>query len=718
MGKPGSTFSESWHRIADLKVSLRPTVKGRRQVFRGELWHVLSDSFNNTFFRLRPEAWDFISRLRPDRTVEAVWEEALQRNPDMAPGQEDVLQLLTQLYYANLLYFKNPADSAMLFERYRKRRQREIKSKLLGIMFMRFPLFDPDRILKKNLFLIKLIFGIPGAFVWLAVVAAAVKCAVEQFDMVTRQAEGILSPDNLFLLYVAMVIVKTLHELGHAMACRRFGGEVHVMGVMLLIFTPLPYMDATSSWSFRNRWQRALVGGAGMITEIFLAGLATFVWANTGAGTLHSLAYNVMFIASVSTLIFNGNPLLRFDGYYILSDLLDIPNLSTRAIQHLRHIAEKYLLGYRESTSPAQSSRESFWLAVFGILSGIYRVIVFCGIILFVADKFLLAGMLMALLCIFAWGVVPVFRLIQYLASSPRLAKTRLRAVSVCIFISGMIFFFMALFPMPNRFRAPGLLEAVQYVRVVNHAPGYVKTMLVRSGTLVEKGTALIEMTDRELDIEIERANAQKKEARALQMRAMSRAVEDLKPIKKRFETITARLADLARQKQELIVRARQAGVWVAPPASELERKWLPKGFVLGEIVGSRNFRFSSVVSQDDAADLFVDRIHTAQVRLYGQEGCDIAVENFEIVPYQHDKLPSAALGWLGGGEVAVSMSDDTGLKTSEPFFLIFADVKPNPDVLFFHGRSGKIRFSMDNEPLVVQWGRSIRQLLQKRYHI
>lgn len=718
MGKPGSTFSESWHRIADLSVSLRPTVRGRRQIFRGELWYVLYDPFNNTFFRLRPEAWDFVSRLRPDRTVEEVWEEALQRSPDMAPGQEDVLQLLTQLYYANLLYFKIPADSAGFFERYRKRRQREVQSKLLSIMFMRFPLFDPDRILKKNIFLIRHIFGIPGAIVWLAVVLAAVKCVIEQLDMVTQQAEGILAPDNLFLLYLGMVIVKTLHEFGHAMACRRFGGEVHVMGVMLLIFTPLPYMDATSSWSFRNRWQRALVGAAGMIMEIFLAGLATFVWAGTGAGTLHSLSYNVMFIASVSTVIFNGNPLLRFDGYYILSDLLDIPNLSTRAIQHLRHIAEKYLLGYRESTSPAQSVRESFWLTVFGILSGIYRVIVFGGIILFVADKFLLAGMLMALFCIFAWGVVPVFRLTQYLASSPRLAKTRMRAVSVCLLIFWLIFFFLALFPLPNRFRAPGLLEAVQYTRVVNHAPGYVKTMLVHSGTRVEKGTALIEMTDRELDIEIDSANAQKKEARALQMRAMSRAVEDLKPIQKRLETITARLADLARQKQELIVRARQAGVWVAPPASELEGKWLPKGFFLGEIVGSGDFRFSSVVSQDDAADLFVDRIRKAQVRLYGHEGVDIDVEKFEIVPYQHDKLPSAALGWLGGGEVAVSMSDDTGLKTSEPFFLIFADVKPNPDVLFLHGRSGKIRFSMNNEPLVVQWGRSIRQLLQKRYHI
>ncbi len=718
MGKSVSTFSESWHRIADLKVSLRPTVRGRRQVFRGELWHVLYDPFNNTFFRLRPEAWDFVSRLRPDRTVEAIWEEALERNPDIAPGQEDVLQLLTQLYYANLLYFKIPADSARLFERYRKRRQREIKSKLLSVMFMRFPLFDPDRILKKNIFLIKQVFGVLGAIVWLAVVASAIKCVVEQFHMVSSQAEGILAPDNLFLLYAGMVIVKSLHEIGHAMACRRFGGEVHVLGVMLLIFTPLPYMDATSSWSFRNRWHRALVGSAGMLTEIFLAGIATFVWANTGAGNLHSLAYNVMFIASVSTVIFNGNPLLRFDGYYILSDLLDIPNLSTRAGQHLRHIAERYLLGYRESTSPAASTKESVWLTVFGILSGIYRVIVFGGIILFVADKFLLAGMLMALMCIFAWGVVPVFRLMQYLASSPRLAKTRLRAVSVSLLIFSVIFFFMALFPMPNRFRAPGFLEAVEYVRVVNHAPGYVKTVLVHSGTRVEKGTALIEMTDRELDFQINGANAQRKEARALQMRAMSQAVEDLKPIRKRLDTITVELADLARQKQELIVRAREAGVWVAPPASELEGKWLPKGFMLGEIVGGSGFRFSSVVSQDDAADLFVDRIRKAQVRLYGQEGNDIEVEKFEIVPYQHDKLPSAALGWMGGGEVAVSMSDDTGLNTSEPFFLIFADVKFNPDVVFFHGRSGKIRFSMNNEPLVVQWGRSIRQLLQKRYHI
>src|SRR5436853_7936301 len=131
MATTGKTFSESWHRVAGLRIALRPTVKVRRQFFRGEKWYILEDPFNNQFFRLRPEAYDFVSRLDPNRTVESVWEECLSRRPDDAPGQEDAIQLLTQLYFANLLYFEMPADTEMLFERYKQRRQREIRSRLL-----------------------------------------------------------------------------------------------------------------------------------------------------------------------------------------------------------------------------------------------------------------------------------------------------------------------------------------------------------------------------------------------------------------------------------------------------------------------------------------------------------------------------------------------------------------------------------------------------------
>lgn len=718
MPKPGKTFSESWHRVAGLNVSLRSTVKVRKQFFRGERWHILYDSFNNQFFRLRPEAYDFISRLRPDRTVEEVWEESLERYPDDAPGQEDVIQLLTQLHFANLLYFEVPADSAKLFERYKKRRRREIRSKLLSIMFIRIPLLDPENFLKRFLPVIKVLLGHVGAILWIAVVGTALKVVLDRFDAVTEQAQGILAPDNLILLYAGLVVIKTLHEFGHAMACRRFGGEVHTMGVMLLVFTPLPYMDATSSWSFRSRWHRAFVGGAGMIVEIFVAGLATFLWAYTGPGTLHSLAYNMMFIASVSTLLFNANPLLRFDGYYILSDLLEVPNLHTRSLKHLKHIVERYLFGCEDSHSPTRSLKEASWLSIFGVLSGIYRVLVFTGIILFVADKFLLAGLIMAAICVISWVVVPLFRLIKYLASSPRLARTRLRAVSVCGGIFFAVLFFLAVCPFPNRFRAPGVMEAVQYIRVVNDAPGYVDAVLAPSGTDVHAGVPLIALSDRELEFEIESTDAQLEETLALEQRAMSTQTADLAPIRKRMETIQAKLKDLMSQKASLIVRARESGVWAAPQSKEMVGAWIPRGSLIGEIVNQKAFRFSAVVSQEEAANLFVDQITKAEVRLFGQGGINLDVTDCRIIPFQHERLPSAALGWYGGGEIAVSLSDESGLQTAEPFFQIYADLRPDPSVAFLHGRAGKLRFTLHPKPLLVQWGRKFLQLLQKRYQI
>lgn len=718
MPRDGRTFSESWHRVAGLKVSLRPTVRVRKQLFRGETWYVLHDPFNNQFFRLRPEAHDFVIRLRPDRTVEEVWEECLNRSPGEAPGQEDVLQLLTQLNFANLLYFERPADSAKLFERYRKRRQREVQSKLLSIMFMRLPLLDPENILRRLLPLLKYFISAFGAIVWLLVVGAALKLVLDRFDMVTDQFQGILAPDNLFLLYVGLVVIKALHEFGHAIVCQRFGGEVHTMGVMLIVFTPLPYMDATSSWSFRSRWHRALVGAAGIMVEIFVAALAAFFWAYSGPGTLHSLAYNIMFIASVSTVLFNGNPLLRFDGYYILSDLLDIPNLTGRSQKHLKHLVERYIFGYKDSYSPTQSLKEAFWLSVFGVLSGVYRVVVFTGIILFVADKFLLAGLIMALILVVSWGLVPIFRFITYLASSPRLARTRIRAVAFSVCLVTLLISSLAVFPFPNRFRAPGVVEAGEYVRVINDTPGYIEKVLVPSGTEVQAGAPLVELSDRELEIEIEATLAQREETLAMMLRAQTEAQADLEPIRRRLETIETKIEDLNERLASLTVRARQAGVWVSPYIEDMVGSWIQRGSLIGEIANYGSFRFSAVVSQSEAANLFAGRIQKAEIRIYGQGGRNLDVPDYRIIPFQQEKLPSAALGWLGGGEVPVSVTDETGLKAAEPFFQIYAKIGPAHEVVLLHGRSGKLRFTLDPKPLLKQWTHKFRQLLQTRYRI
>ncbi len=712
------TFSESWHRIAEQKISLRSTVHVRKQFFRGKKWYVLHDPFNNSFFRIRPEAHEFVVRLSSDRTVGQVWDACLEKNPDSTPGQEDVIQLLAQLYFANLLYHELPASSAKLFERYNRRRQREKRSRLMNVMFLRIPLFDPDTILKKSLPVIRKIITLPGAVVWFLTACIALKVVIDNFDAASSQAQAVLAPANLIFLYAGLVLTKVVHEFGHSIVCRRFGGEVHTMGLMLIVFTPLPYMDATSSWSLQSRWQRALVGASGMIFEIFTASLAVFVWANTGTGIIHSVAYNMMIVASVSTILFNANPLLRYDGYYVLSDLIDIPNLHTRSKSHLQYIAEYYLFGCRDATSPAQSPREAVWLTVFGLLSGIYRFVVYAAIILFVADKFFLAGALMAVVGVVNWVVVPLFRIGKYLAADDRLARTRSRAVTVSIGCIAALIMFLTICPFPSSFRAPGVLEAESFIRVVNNAPGYVHKVLVPSGTEVLEGTALMELMNHELSLEIKAVQARLNETLALQMQALDQKQADLAPLKNRLQSIKEKLNNLEEQRSALVVVARGSGTWVSPRSREIEGTWLKRGEEIGSIVNNALFRFSAVVSQEEASRLFDNRIRHAEVRLRGQGETSLEAHEYTFIPFQHETLPSAALGWYGGGEIPVLTGDESGLKTAEPFFQIYADLEQIPSVMYYHGRSGQIRFSLSAEPLVTQWGRKFQQLLQKRYQV
>src|ERR1043166_6053040 len=278
MAEISQTFSESWYRIANQKISLRTGVNARRQNFRGQRWIVLENPFNNQFFRLRPAAYEFIARLRPDRTVEEVWKECMDKFPDDAPGQEAVIQLLSQLYSPNLLQYDVGSDSAKLFERYQKGKQRETRSRLLSIMFIRIPLVDPDEFLQRTMAVIGKLISPIGALIWAIVVGWGCKVAMDNWTGLRDSSQGVLGPDNLPLLYLGLIIVKSLHEFGQAFFCQKFGGQVHAMGIQFMIFTPTPFMDATSAWGFRSRWQRVLVGAAGMIVELFVAAIAMFIW--------------------------------------------------------------------------------------------------------------------------------------------------------------------------------------------------------------------------------------------------------------------------------------------------------------------------------------------------------------------------------------------------------------------------------------------------------
>ena len=251
-------FSESWHRVAAQSIRLRPSVRVRKQFFRGEQWYVANDLYGDQFFRFRPEAWDFIARLDGTQTVDEVWEQCLETKGGAAPGQTEAIQILSSLYQSNLIVSDFPADVTQLFERQKKRHAREWKARLFGIFFLRIPLFDPDAFLTRTMSYLRPLFSIPGAVCWLLLVGSALGVVVSNWEKLSNGRQGVLDPSNLPVLFVAFVIAKLVHELGHGYAVKRFGGEVHVMGITFLVFTPIPYVDATAAWAFRERWKRCL----------------------------------------------------------------------------------------------------------------------------------------------------------------------------------------------------------------------------------------------------------------------------------------------------------------------------------------------------------------------------------------------------------------------------------------------------------------------------
>ncbi len=708
-------FSEHWYRVAGQRVALRAPVRARRQVYRGEVWRVLYDPFTHQFFRLRPAAYAFVARLHPSRTVEEVWRESLEAAPDDTPGQEEVIRLLAQLYHANLLQLDLPPDAEQFFARYRKRKQQEHKAFWLQIMFARFPLLDPDGCLNRLRIYGRIAFSRLGLLVWLAVVGWAVKTAVDHAPRLVQQGQGILAPGNLPLLYLGLVLIKALHEFGHAFACKRFGGEVHTMGIMLMIFTPIPYIDATASWAFRRRRERMLVGAAGMLVELFAAALAVFIWANTAPGLLNALAYNMMFIASVSTILFNGNPLLRYDGYYLLSDLLDIPNLASRSQQQLRYLGERWILGRKQARPPGAPRGEAIWLAVYGVLSGLYRLFVFSAIVLFVSRRFLIAGLVMAAVCVVSWVLVPAGKFIHYLVADPSLDRNRPRAIAATFAVAAAAVAAVGILPLPASFSAPGLVQASEFAEVAPGTAGRLAAIWAESGLRVSPGDPLLLLLDHELPFEAASEQAAREHTLALRQRALGRAAADLAPLEQRLALTDRRLERLHERADRLEVKAPLDGQWVAGPLDDLHGAHLVRGFSVGTVLGDGPMVFRAVVSQQQADRLFGTGLRGARVRLQGAAGEPVEVVRWRIVPADRTDLPSVALGWLGGGEVAVAPEDGEGLRAAESFFEVRAELATTDRLRLAHGRTGRIRFRTDPESAWHQASRAVRQLLQRR---
>ncbi|MEM7576862.1 MAG: hypothetical protein AAF328_05235 [Planctomycetota bacterium] len=719
------TFHESWYRVAELKPRLRAVVQVYRQDYRGQTWHVLRDPGNNQFFRVDASAYRMVALLDGQRTVGDAWQLVGEQLGDAAPTQGEAIQLMGQLYTSNLLTAELPPDAEGMFDRYQRRINRQVGGYLMNIMFAKIPLLDPDRFLDRWKPVVSWIFGPVGIALWFLLLFTGGWYLAGRTGDLFDSAGNVLDPSNLLYLYGAFALAKVIHELGHGFAVKRFGdsegtaSEVHTIGVMLLVLMPVPYVDASSSWAFRSKARRAFVAAAGMYVELALASIAAVVWATTSEGTaIHALAYNVMFIASVSTILFNANPLIRFDGYYILSDLTETPNLYQRSNDYMKYLVKKYVYRVRNPRSSAHRPAERWWLTLYGVTSMVYRVFLFAGILWFVADKLFFVGMILAGVSIIAWVFVPLGKWIKYLLLDAEVERTRgwSQFVSVA-FLLGMIGW-LGWLPLPDHARAAGLVEPVVFEPVYAGADGFVTE--IGSKQAVASGASLYASENAELRSERDALDARLRRMGAERRKARMEGVAESRIVDDQIVALGQRLERVQRDLDRLSRSAEQNATWVPRSASRQVGRFVSRGEGLGVLASLEDTVIRAAADQYLRPQLEAAARESWQVemKLAGRPDATFLGVVDRVGDAGLEQLPSAALGYAAGGPVAVDPSDPEGLKAAEDFFevRVVPSGVPEGAPTLMAGQRVTVRFKFDDKPLLQQGWLELRRLFQKRF--
>ena len=522
-------------------------------------------------------------------------------------------------------------------------------------------------------------------------------------------SDRVLAVDNLLSLYLVFPVIKALHELGHATATKAGGGEVHDMGVVLLVLLPVPYVEASAATVFKSKYQRAMVGAAGVAVELFVAAIAFYVWLLIEPGIVRAMLFNVMLIAGVSTLLFNGNPLLRYDAYYILADLIEIPNLAARSTRYWGYLIERYLLGVHESEPPNATFGEKMWFVCYGFASTIYRMMVTVVIAMFIAGRFFVVGVILALWAVGAMAVFPVFKAVKHLAGSPRLHRNRSRAITITTALVLAVTGFIFLVPMPYHSHAEGVVWLPEQAIVRAGANGFFSDFLIPPGAAVVKGQALARSVDPALDAQLRQSSAKVTELEAeyaanfVQDRSKAQIVSD------RLDAERARFARSQERTDALVTRANVDGVFVVSQMDDMPGRYYRKGELLGYVMG-RTASLARVVVSQDAVDNVRTTTDRIRLRLVHQPAVVMKGRMLREVPGGEEQLPSTALAAEGGGEIATDPRETKSPKALQRMFQFDVEIEDNNRVDRF-GQRVYVRFEHQMTPLSVQWYRSIRRL-------
>ena len=710
-------LSPVWDSVADLQPCLAPRVHFNRQSFRGEVWYVLQDQTTSRFHRFSAIAHYFISHMDGQRSLQQLWDMTLERWGDAAPGQTEVIRLLSQLHQHDLVICDMSVDVQNLLSRTERKQRMGRRQKLMSPLSIRLPLIDPDAFLNKTARLVNPLFSRWGFLLWASIVAAGVVLAGMHWGELTGNlADRAFAPNNLLVMVLIYPVVKLFHELGHAYAVKRWGGEVHDIGVLFLVFMPVPYVDASASSAFRDKHKRMLVGAAGIMVELMLASLAMWVWTETQPGLIRAIAFNTMLIGGLSTLFFNGNPLLRFDGYYVFSDALEIPNLGTRSTGFLGYLTQRYVLRSKQAQRPLATKGEARWFVSYGISAFFYRLFIMVTIVSFVAGQFFFIGVILALWALNAMLVLPLWRKLKFLANSQVFRENRLQAAGISVAIIATLAVLILAIPLRSYTTAEGVVWVPDSAEVRAAGDGVLMSVEVASEQQVSKGTVLFQLEDPLLGSQIRVLEARLAELNARFQAQIRDDAGQAQITRAQYETIAAQLQRAQSQRDGLrIISPHDGTVLISRPDAMLGR-FYRQGDLLA-YVASYPVRTVMAVVQQDYIGQVRRGIEAVEARITSQVEEVVAVKVLREVPASTKMLPSSALGEQAGGRIAIDPLGQDPTQAFEPFFQFELELSDAADARFI-GERVYLRFDHGYESFGKQAWRAVRRAFLKRFDI
>lgn len=742
-----STLADALTSSTGRKLNLRkrPDLIATRHKYQGRSYWNVKDPVGLHYFRFQDEEYFILNLLDGEASLEDIKEEFEAEFPPQKIKFEEIGQFLGMLHKSGLVLSDAPNQGSELLKRFTKRRNQEWVQKAANILSLRFRGINPEHLLRwldKYLWWIydRRVVACTLLFNLTALLLVAVN--FHEFRLKLPEFHQFFTPANAFWLAVVLGVTKIIHEFGHGLTCKHFGGDCHEMGMMLLVLTPALYCNVSDSWMLPNKWHRTFIGLGGMYVELFMASVCTWIWWYTQPGLLHNLCLSTMFICSVSTVVFNGNPLLRYDGYYILADILEIPNMGQKSNAVLSRFMGWLCFGFEMQDDPFLPRQNRFLFGLYAVSSFAYRWLVVLSILLFMNAAFKpyrleVVGRFLGMMSLWGMFGIPLWKLTKFFWTPGRTDMVKKSHLYPSLAVVAAVILAFVYVPLPHRVHATFELVPYEAKPVFVEVPGVLDQVYLKPGQKVKMGDPIASLKNIDVDMELLTLQSKLDELKVRETSLRSLATNNdrdaesrLGEVRKSLEMTEQMILTKRKDTEHLILRAPVAGT-ILPPPEIPNRKprdgelpaWSGTPFTprnIGALMSESTLFCKIGDPAQMEAQIVVDQADIALIKL--KQKVEIQLDQLPARLWTGEvqeiantplKVSPTPLSNRAGGELATKQDESGVERPLAPSYQVRVFPLDDPDQLLRIGLRGRARIHV---PWESAWGR-VWRWFQQTFH-